>query len=84
MAVPTGWEHETRRYVEDAVNSVKADFDSVFQAMNDKADQVGREERTCLPRIGQRREDGHRAGGRAHSACHRVDRYNSRSVCLSS
>ena len=33
------------------------------------------EEWTCLPRLGQRREDGHRAGGRAHGLCFRVDRW---------
>ena len=33
------------------------------------------EEWTCSPRLGQRREDGHRAGGRAHGLCHRVDRW---------
>ena len=126
-----------RRSYKMPSNSVKAFLGIAVQAMNDKADQVGRstmwnegminvqiariddaltrlarlesaststfcsselerwynnsqgqhrlqesveecgelrdEEWTCLPRFGQRREDGDRAGGRAHGPCHRVD-----------
>ena len=127
------YEQHVQTLVQDAVNSVKAFLDIAVQAMNDKADQVGRstmqnegminvqiariddalsrlarlesaststftasnwstrrdnivskkelknvanfgtKEWTCLPRLGQRREDGDRAGGRAHGPCHRVD-----------
>ena len=42
MVVPTGRGDKSRRYVEDAVNLAIAYFDSAVQAMNDKADQVGR------------------------------------------
>ena len=36
------YEQHVQKLVQDAVNSVKSYFDSAVQAMNDKADQVGR------------------------------------------
>ena len=36
------FEQHLQTFLQDAVNSVKAYFDSAVQAMNDKADQVGR------------------------------------------
>ena len=117
QAFQVTYEQRVQALLQDAVNLVKAFFDSAVHAMNVEADDVGRsailnegminvqfvriddalaglssewehrcnnsqeqhhlqervghgklrsEEWTCLPILGQRREDDHRAGGRAH------------------